>query len=194
MTLPWKGLLCFVASVSLVAARPANPEGAGPAVGQPAPAFTLTDDQGKPRQLVEFKGRRVALYFFCGCSWCLDVAKEWAVLQRAGALAEKGTANGRPATLVVYSGLDAAAARQLAAAAGLDRTQTTLLPDPEETVAEPIYHAEPCPRVFVLDERGILRYTNNAEVDAPRKAPAAAIVARALDALRAAAPGAPASP
>jgi hypothetical protein len=136
----------------------------------------------------------VALFFFCGCSWCRDVAKEWAILQRAGTLVEKEKKNGRPATLVVYSGLDAAAARRLAAAAGLDRSQTTLLPDPEESVTEPIYHAEPCPRVFVLDERGSLRYTNNGEDDAPRKAPAAAIVARALDALRTGGPGAPGSP
>lgn len=35
-----------------------------PKVGQPAPDFSLADDQGVMRSLSEFKGKKVALYFY----------------------------------------------------------------------------------------------------------------------------------
>jgi hypothetical protein len=153
-----------------------------PAVGRVAPAFTRADVEEKKRALVEFRGRRVALFFFCGCSRCAEVAKEWGPLQRGGVLEEKvGKA---PITVVVYEG-GAEPLRALAASAGLAPAQTALLPDPERTVAR-TYHAEPCPRVFVLDSKGIIRYTNSGKDDAARKGPAIAIVSNTVDALRAA--------
>ena len=33
-------------------------------IGTPAPAFTLPDQNGQPRSLAEFSGRRVILYFY----------------------------------------------------------------------------------------------------------------------------------
>lgn len=33
-------------------------------IGQPAPAFTLSDQDGKPRRLSDFKGQWLALYFY----------------------------------------------------------------------------------------------------------------------------------
>ena len=47
----------FVASAALTMAD-------APAVGAPAPAFTLTSDQGKPTSLSDYKGRWVVLYFY----------------------------------------------------------------------------------------------------------------------------------
>ncbi len=35
-----------------------------PSVGQPAPAFTLTSNEGKPTSLADFKGKWVVLYFY----------------------------------------------------------------------------------------------------------------------------------
>lgn len=166
-------------SAGLLLARPAP---AAPVVGKPAPAFTLADVDGKPRRLAEFRGRPVALFFFCGCEWCGDVAKEWAALQRSGALPKPA------ATVVVYAEMDAPVAREVATIYGLDRSRTVLLPDPERTATVPLYQAEPCPRVFVLDGGGVLRYTNDHADDAPRKAPALAITSRTLQALRAATP------
>lgn len=167
-------------------------EDAPPAVGKPAPAFSLRDVNQKARSLAEFKGRRVALLFFCGCSWCIDVAREWGSLQRSGALAEAnparnaaGRAAAPPITVIVGSTLDADGCRGFATRTELDLTQTVLLPDPDGTVVE-AYHADPCPRVFVIGPDGVVRYINNGKDDAPRKAPALAIVSRALDALRAA--------
>ena len=88
-----------------------------------------------------------------------------------------------PQTLIVFSG-DVETARAFAAAVGLDSKQTVLLPDPDMQVTR-AYQAVPCPRVFVLDALGRVRYTNAHADDAPQKAPALAIVSRAFDALRA---------
>jgi cytochrome c biogenesis protein CcmG, thiol:disulfide interchange protein DsbE len=167
---------CLLLMPAVGADRPA------PAVGHAAPAFTRADVEVKKRSLAEFRGRRVALFFFCGCSWCAEVARAWGPLQRSGALEEKG--GKAPITVVVYEG-DAEPLRALAASAGLDPAQTALLPDPERTVAS-TYHAEPCPRVFVLDSKGVIRYTNRGKDDAPRNVPAIAIVSKTVDALRAA--------
>lgn len=176
----------------VLSASPASAQ--GPAVGKPAPPFALADVNEKQRSLSEFRGRRVALFFFCGCSWCEDVAREWAALQRGGALAEKEKGKGAPApaTLIVYSELDAPVARELSSLYGLDPAQSVSLPDPA-MAATKVYRADPCPRVFVLDGKGVLRYTNDRADDAPRKAPALVITSRALEALRAAAPEAPKS-
>jgi len=157
-----------------------------PRVGRPAPRFRLTDTAGKKRTLTEFRRRRVALFVFCGCSWCADVARHWGEAQCDGALLAAGAAtpgSSPPLTLVVGSHLDAKGCRSLGARARLDPAQTVLLPDPEGTVAE-LYHADPCPRVYVVGEDGTLLYVNRGKTDAPRRASAAAIVARALQALR----------
>jgi len=172
-----------------------TPAGVAPTKGKPAPGFALADGEGKNRTLSEFRGRPVALFFFCGCSWCADVGKEWAQMQRGGALATPSPSKGKtPITLVVNSGMDAVATRSLTAAYGLDPKQTVLLPEPDMTVTETLYQADPCPRVFIVDGGGIVRYTNDGPEDGPRKGPALIIVSRALDALRsAAAPAAPAN-
>ena len=47
----------FLASAALPAAEP-------PSVGSPAPAFTLTSNEGKPTSLSDFKGKWVVLYFY----------------------------------------------------------------------------------------------------------------------------------
>jgi peroxiredoxin len=157
-----------------------------PATGHPAPAFVLSDVNGKKRSLAEFRGRPVALFFFCGCSWCADVAREWATLQRSHALDQSHSGSLKaPITLIVYQG-GVEEARSLAAAYGLDPAETVLLPDPQLTVTLQTYNADPCPRVFVVDRKGILRYSNTGKDDLARKAPAMVIVSRTIDALRAA--------
>lgn len=163
-------------------------------VGHITPGFTLRDTMGKQQTLNEFQGRPVALFFFCGCPWCRNCAQTWGQFQRGGSLLP-GTSSGislpkstqTPITLVVFSG-DAFAARNFAAETGLDTTLTVVLPDPAERVMQGQYQAEPCPRVFILDRRGILRYTNDHKDDAPRQASEVVITSRALDALRTTSP------
>ena len=143
----------------------------------PVPGFHLPDMQGKTRTLSEFGGHPVALFFFCGCDACHRCAKTWADVQRSGTLP------GTP-TVIVFSG-EADAARSFLAETGLDPAQTTMLIDPKDEVAE-AYHAPVCPRVFVLDKRTRLRYTNNERGTDPQTMPAAALVSRAISAFRAA--------
>lgn len=162
--------------------------------------FTLPATTGVSRHLSEFRGRPAALFFFCGCPWCVKCAQTWGQFQRGGVFspdttssqslstsqsASSSSGSSLPATVIVFSG-GADAARAFAAETGLDPAQTTLLLDPELKVTT-AYHADPCPRVFVLDSQNSLRYTNNHKNDAARQAPALAIASRALDALRLAA-------
>jgi peroxiredoxin len=169
--------------------------GAAPVPGRPAPAFTLPDLNGKQHSLSEFKGRRVTLFFFCGCSWCAEVAKEWARLQRMGVLldqekpskpTEKKAVPPPPKTVIIYFEMDAESARDLFTTAGLDPAQTTALLDEPQDVTIRQYDADPCPRAFVVDDKGILRYTNNHADDTARKASTATIIARTMGALHAA--------
>lgn len=88
----------------------------------------------------------------------------------------------KPITLVVVSG-DAGASRSLAVSGGLD-VQTVLLPDPLVAVTLGSYKVDPCPRVFVLDNKGVIRHTNEGSNNAPQTTPAVVITSQALAALR----------
>jgi probable HAF family extracellular repeat protein len=172
-----------------------HPRGAGqadttglPPLNGPAFPFSLPDTEGHAHTLAEFKGTRVALFFFCGCERCQHCAQTWGQFQHGGAVTATETANGAtsaesqaPITLVVYMG-DADAARDFARTAGLDLAHTLLLPDPKMDVTS-AYHALPCPRVFVLDDSQIVRYANTHADDDPLKAAASTIDTRALEAL-----------
>src|SRR5262245_47737604 len=52
-------IVCFGILASALAAT-----AAAPAVGQPAPGFTLSNQEGKPTTLEDFRGKWVVLYFY----------------------------------------------------------------------------------------------------------------------------------
>ena len=185
-----------------------------PQLGQAAPAFTLPDAQGKPHALASYRGRSVVLFFYCGCEPCHECARAWADVQRSGELEAAPTvaagkpeplqgATGKPKTaqgaakkpaskaagaalppltLVVYTGAAADASRFVTETA-LDAKQTVLLMDDTDQAAER-YQALACPRAFVLDRRGILRYTNPSPADGAKALAATALVSRVLTELR----------
>ncbi len=159
-----------------VALPPSGTLGAAPDTGQAAPAFTLADTDGRPRSSAALRGAPAAVFFFCGCPWCADCARAWAKAARAGRIAPQA------ATWVVFSG-DTAAARRFRRAAGLDPRRVVFLPDPTLAVTERRFRLNTCPRVFVLDPSGTIRYTNSHPGDTARIAPASVIVARASAAL-----------
>jgi len=164
-----------------------------------ATAFSLKDTDGKIVTLDSFRGRPTVLFFFCGCSWCLDVARSWATLQHGNALPgadtppvapKQGSASVapparpvRPTTVIIYSS-DREETAAFAKRSGLDTAQTIFLSDEDLHVTDDLYHADPCPRAFVLDAAGRIRYTNTGKDDQPRVAPADIIVAKTLNALR----------
>jgi peroxiredoxin len=154
------------------------------AVGKPAPGFSLPGTDGKRHALTDYRGRAVVVFFYCGCSWCAECAEAWAEMQRSGALPAASGPRGAPITLVVFSGT-AEEVRALAENSHLDAKRTVLLADTERKVTDNLYKAAICPRAFVLDAKGVIRYTNNHKDDAPRKAPGMAICMHALDSLRA---------
>ena len=158
------------------AETPAPMVGTAPTAGQTAPAFTLVDTAGTKRSLAEFRGHPTAVFFFCGCPWCADCAREWARETRAGKVSSSVQ------SLVVFSG-DSAETRRFGHKNGLDVHQIVLLPDPTSAVTERRYHLNTCPRVFVLDAAGTVRYTNDHSNDTARVAPASVIVSRAVAAL-----------
>ncbi|HEV2471520.1 MAG TPA: hypothetical protein VGS41_02575, partial [Chthonomonadales bacterium] len=93
-----------------------------------------------------------------------------------------GGSGKEPLLLAVYMG-HRDAAKRFAVQTGLDLKQTVVLADPA-LAATHLYRAAPCPRLFVLDEAGVLRYVNDHLDDSPQTAPAMAIASRVVDAIR----------
>jgi peroxiredoxin len=160
-------------------------------MGSTPPNFTLTDTDGTKRSLSDYRGRPVALCFFCGCDWCKRFAQLWGTYQRGGALAP--ASGPAPVTLVVFAD-EADGAKQFIQDTGLAEADTIMLPDMPDNlhVTTEVYNAEPCPRVFVIDPSGKLVYTNNHKDDQPRPPhngrDEMVIASRALSALRQAEP------
>jgi peroxiredoxin len=141
------------------------------AVGRPAPEFTLVEpERGTSVGLASLRGHPVALNFFCGCAWCDAVAERWA----------KSEALPAGAQVIAVLNDDA-----LTTPAGIrkfrERTgfKGMILADPDHR-ATTLYDASECPRVWVVDADGTLRYTN-----ASRTEPAEQIVRKAAEALAA---------
>jgi cytochrome c biogenesis protein CcmG/thiol:disulfide interchange protein DsbE len=141
----------------LQASRVVHPR---PAVGRPAPDFTLTTPKGQTVQLGYLKDRPVLLCFFCNCGLCRAFAAE---IARAGDLAKKAQ------ILVVAS--DAAVAEEEGFRKETGLTGALYFHD-----APPItalrYDSEECPRCWLIDARGVVRYVN-----AERLMPVAKLVA-----------------
>jgi peroxiredoxin Q/BCP len=62
----WMAIVGILAAATLIAVISANLRGGdkSPAVGTPAPDFTLNSQEGKPVSLHDFKGKWVVLYFY----------------------------------------------------------------------------------------------------------------------------------
>jgi peroxiredoxin Q/BCP len=61
----WRGTIAAAAAlVALASGASAADEGAGPAIGAPAPPFSLPGSDGKTHSLQELRGRAVVLAWF----------------------------------------------------------------------------------------------------------------------------------
>jgi hypothetical protein len=127
-------------------------------VGQPAPAFTLTDSTGKTRSLADFAGKTVVLEWTNhGCPF---VRKHYGA-GNMQAQQRDATADGvvwlsvnssAPGQQGHVDGAGAEAVRSEARAA-----QTAYLLDPDGTVGR-AYGAMTTPHMYVVDPTGVLRY------------------------------------
>ncbi|MBC7526679.1 MAG: redoxin domain-containing protein [Chthonomonadaceae bacterium] len=155
------------------------------AINVTAPLFTLKDVDGKSRALASFRGRPVVLFVFCGCEDCKPVAEKWARLQQLGAVKaitqKRKTPGKEPLTLIAYVG-DTLQTREFGIKSKFDPNETILLPDPTLEVGQK-YEAMPCPRVFVLDEKGVVRYTNKTKSAKDEKLSPDVLISHTLNAL-----------
>jgi peroxiredoxin len=146
-----------------------------PKVNSLAAPFALTDAGGKRHSLSDFRGKPVLLCFFCGCEPCHKFAHAWAQIQHGEQVS--GTQ-----TIVIFLGISEDL-RKFASETNLDLGQTTLLPDPSLDVALK-YSALPCPRLYVLDEQGIIKYTNNHADGQPQTASDVTLISQCVTAIR----------
>lgn len=156
-------------------------------IKQPVLPFVLVGADSKRHTLADFQGHSITIFFFCGCDWCTRCAKTWTQFQQGGALRSEQHVHSILAgtedvnTLVVFAG-DAFAAQSFAVQTGLRPEQTVMLCDTTMHITN-AYHVEACPRVFVVDAKGRLCYTNNHQDDRPHTSTPLTIVCRALNAM-----------
>ncbi|WP_082497712.1 thioredoxin family protein [Pseudorhodoferax sp. Leaf267] len=151
--------LVLLASASLAAASLlAGQAHAAAAVGQPAPAFTLTDTSGKARTLAEFKGRTVVLEWVNpGCPF---VRKHYDSANIPGLQKEF---TGKDVVWLAVNSTEKAASDYLAPTqlAGWMQAKagapTATLMDEEGTVGK-AYGARTTPHMYIVNPQGTLVY------------------------------------
>jgi len=121
---------------------------AGPQVGDVAPAFTLKSmTDGHKVSLSDFRGRRVLVTFFCGCSLCREFATHWSKLAHKplkGNPALIGICFFEPDRLAPF--VKDTGARDL-----------VYLHDPGHMVGIR-YGSRVCPRAWIIDENGKIAF------------------------------------
>lgn len=152
---PRRPLLAGLAATLALAATPVL---AAPAIGKPAPAFTVVDATGKSRSLSEFRGKTVVLEWTNeGCPY---VQKHYdaGAMQR---LQKAATGDGVVWLSVISSApgkqgyKTAAEARAWQAKAGVGATAVLL--DPKGEVGR-AYAAKTTPHMYVVNPAGTLVY------------------------------------
>ena len=153
MTFDRRALIALAAATALAA-----PACAAPTVGQPAPAFSAVDANGKTRSLAEFKGKTVVLEWTN--SGCPYVRKHYDSgnmqgLQRSAAndgVVWLTVISSAPGTQGYVAGAEARGWKAKEKAAHAD-----LLLDPKGVVGR-AYEAKTTPHMYVIDKAGTLAY------------------------------------
>ena len=152
-------------------------------VGQPAPAFTLKDEQGNLHSLTQYRGKVVVL------EWtnpeCPFVQRHYADKTMQKTLA---TYNGKPLVWLVVDSSHFNTPEKSAAWKKEQAFTPPVLQDPSGTVGH-AYEAKTTPEMYVIDTQGVLRYAGAIDDD-PRGRNASAVnyVRQAVDALEAGKP------
>lgn len=132
-------------------------------VGKPAPAFTLKDEAGKTHSLSEYKGKVVVL------EW---TNPECPFVQRHySAHTMTNTQKGFDAKKVVWLAVDSTNTHTSQTDAAWKKEQGFSYPvllDADGTVGH-AYGAKTTPHMYVIDEKGVLRYAGAIDDDARGK-------------------------
>jgi len=167
-----KSILCAAAAAALPALAAANA-----VVGQPAPAFSVTDTAGKTVSLADFKGRTVVLEWVNpGCPY---VRKHYDSANMQGT--QKGAADKGVVWLAVNSThpshYDYRKPADLAAWMQSQKaTATHTLMDADGKVGR-AYGARTTPHMYIVDAKGTLAYAGGID-DKPSSNPADTKTAR----------------
>jgi len=148
----------LIAGAALLAGLSVNPAGAVPAVGQPAPGFSLTSTDGKTVRLADFQGRHVVLEWVNpGCPY---VRKHYNSANMQGTQKEVTT---QGVVWLAVNSTENASADYLAPAELGRWMQTqqaaathTLL-DEDGSVGK-AYGARTTPHMYIVDPKGVLVY------------------------------------
>ena len=182
----WKRILVVtaVAATTWLATSAARATDA-PKVGHPAPAFTATDMNGKPRSLSEFKGKYVVLEWHNqGCPFVKKHYESGNMQKLQKELTGKGAV-----WLSIISSAPGAqgyvtAEEEKKYLAEKQAAPTAVLFDPEGTIGH-AYGAKTTPHMFVIDDQGVLIYAgaidDNPSSDAADAATAKNYVRAAFD-------------
>jgi peroxiredoxin len=150
-----KLLMPLAAAAALVACGPSV---ASPIVGQPAPAFTATDSNGRSHSLADFRGKTVVLEWFNPeCPFVQKFYQPGAMQKLQADAAKSGVV-----WLTIHSGapgtqghLTPEQANAYIRANGV--ASAAYIPDPSGTIGR-AYGARTTPHMFVIDPKGTLVY------------------------------------
>ena len=120
-------------------------------VGERAPEFDLLSvGEGRQVRLAGLKGRPVIINFFCGCNFCSIVGEEW--------VKNKDKVGDTPVLAIAINHwtYKPTMVRHFRKKTGWP---WPVLADLQSRVTTE-YNAVTCPRVFVVDGRGIIRYAS----------------------------------
>jgi peroxiredoxin len=151
-------MLKMFATAAALAALAAAPAAAAPVVGQPAPAFTATDSNGKSHSLSDFRGKTVVLEWFNPDCPFVKKFYEPGAMQKQQAEARRNDV----VWLVINSGAHGKQGHMTPQQANAYMSQhglaaTAFIPDPKGTIGR-AYDAKTTPHMFVIDPKGTLVY------------------------------------
>jgi peroxiredoxin len=128
-------------------------------VGKPAPAFTLKDETGKEHSLSQYKGKILVLEWTNpGCPF---------VQRHYKAKTMANTLKGFDANKVVWLAVDSTASNTADSTASWKKEQGftySVLLDTDGKVGH-AYGAKTTPHMYVIDEKGVLRYAGAIDDD-----------------------------
>lgn len=177
--------LAATAALAGLASPPSHAADTAPKVGQPAPAFSATDLNGKTRSLAEFKGKYVVLEWHNqGCPFVKKHYESGNMQKLQKELTAKGAV-----WLSIISSAEGAQGyvtpeQEKAYLAEKQAAPTAVLFDPDGKVGH-VYGAKTTPHMFVIDDKGIVVYAgaidDNPSSDAADAATAKNYVRAAYD-------------
>lgn len=148
---------------------------------RPVLPFKATTLNGRSITEASFRGKTNVFFVFCSCIECRRVAEDWTSIRNKGTLSGAGFKSkiGPAQATVVYIGERAEAAKF---AKDFALSPSATVADPDALIAR-TYRAMPCPTVYLVDPKGIVRYASK-EIAGELVSDSDILVGQTLSALR----------